>query len=152
MDPFVKTLLSTDGRDKITKGLQYLGKVLIWTIINKRPSFSYLIPILERIAKVFSDARKIFRLGNWLNNLMKLRLGPNTKDFPSYIGQRMDMISTGTGMVSAFCDDTSYVIKLWTGKSSELNDRIELICNLFWTASLVSEMYNAIPRLWETYL
>jgi hypothetical protein len=152
MEPFLKTLAIADGRDKLTKGLQYLGKLIAWVLMTREKfSNNQIIPILERIAKMLSDARKIFRIGNWLTNVHKLGIGSNPKDFPNAVMQRIDMWNTIFGMASSFTDDMALLIRMWNGSPSILVRRLEIICNLCWTMSILCEFYMTAPKLFETY-
>jgi len=67
--------LSLDGRDKITKVLQYLSRFLAWWFLSKVDSPAYAAAHGHRLTNFFkslSTSRKAFRLGRSIDELYKL--------------------------------------------------------------------------------
>eukprot|EP00922_Rhytidocystis_sp_ex-Travisia-forbesii_P009303 GHVS01013561.1.p1 GENE.GHVS01013561.1~~GHVS01013561.1.p1 ORF type:complete len:143 (+),score=23.42 GHVS01013561.1:112-540(+) len=67
---FVKFLNQTEGRDKVTKCLQYGCRALSWLLLDTNRDVSARLTALY---KTSSDSRKIFRLGKFMNEYVKLR-------------------------------------------------------------------------------
>ena len=63
---FRKILLLNDGRDKILKCAQYSAKLLLWAYLSNNTDSHAKA---TKIATQFSIARKIVRLGHWLEPL-----------------------------------------------------------------------------------
>jgi hypothetical protein len=52
MDPFLRSLLISDGRDKLTKTIQYVFKICIWGLSFHLSQLNTDVSLkLERIAK-----------------------------------------------------------------------------------------------------
>eukprot|EP00922_Rhytidocystis_sp_ex-Travisia-forbesii_P032294 GHVS01048014.1.p1 GENE.GHVS01048014.1~~GHVS01048014.1.p1 ORF type:complete len:300 (+),score=39.55 GHVS01048014.1:113-1012(+) len=66
----VKFLSQTESRDKVTKCLQYGCRALAWLLLDANKDVSTR---LTSLYKTSSDSRKIFRLGKFMNEYIKLR-------------------------------------------------------------------------------
>eukprot|EP00922_Rhytidocystis_sp_ex-Travisia-forbesii_P032295 GHVS01048015.1.p1 GENE.GHVS01048015.1~~GHVS01048015.1.p1 ORF type:complete len:309 (+),score=52.76 GHVS01048015.1:105-1031(+) len=67
---FVKFLSQTESRDKVTKCLQYGCRAVAWLLLDTNKDVSAR---LASLYKTSSDSRKIFRLGKFMNEYVKLR-------------------------------------------------------------------------------
>mmetsp|Transcript_22824 Transcript_22824/g.37788 ORF Transcript_22824/g.37788 Transcript_22824/m.37788 type:complete len:508 (-) Transcript_22824:34-1557(-) len=71
IDSWISLSLTLDGRDKMTKWLQYMGRLLAWLLLsneNQNESRRWLA-----FSKQLSASRKAFRLGRSIVELQKLR-------------------------------------------------------------------------------
>mmetsp|Transcript_10474 Transcript_10474/g.14343 ORF Transcript_10474/g.14343 Transcript_10474/m.14343 type:complete len:235 (+) Transcript_10474:1098-1802(+) len=64
-------LALTDGRDKLTKAVQYSLKIVIWIYSIRKWSPS---PRVKSVSKVLSESRKVFRIGNFCKDLESIFL------------------------------------------------------------------------------
>eukprot|EP01110_Echinostelium_bisporum_P000306 TRINITY_DN1070_c0_g1_i1.p1 TRINITY_DN1070_c0_g1~~TRINITY_DN1070_c0_g1_i1.p1 ORF type:complete len:246 (-),score=95.01 TRINITY_DN1070_c0_g1_i1:183-920(-) len=80
MDGAVKVLSQTSGKDKIAKLLQYVSKLAGALALNADPK-SDTAAKAKRIESAAGAARKVFRLGNELNELQKIRALLKTGNF-----------------------------------------------------------------------
>jgi len=120
-----------DGRDKIIKVIQYTAKLVISVSENSRQQ-EKLNSKLKSFAKVLSEARRVFRLGNWLDNLHYIFVGSFTS---SPFIRILEKTSTISGFGCSFLEDLALIKKIWSG-SSHLVDRLESWSDFFWTIQI----------------
>lgn len=73
VDSFLKTLDSTNGRDKLGKLIQYAARFSAWYLAKYNPSDKASIAKATSVQKGVASARKLTRLLKWWPLLMKLQ-------------------------------------------------------------------------------
>lgn len=72
VDSFLKTLESTNGRDKLGKLIQYVARLSAWYLAKYNPSDKEAIAKATSVQKGVASARKLTRLFKWWPLLIKL--------------------------------------------------------------------------------
>jgi Peroxisomal biogenesis factor 11 (PEX11) len=73
LDSITALLLNLDGRDKVTKLLQYLCRFMAWWLAAQRSSHIRSIERFSALKTSLSNSRKAYRLGRSLVEVQKLR-------------------------------------------------------------------------------
>jgi peroxin-11B len=72
VDSFLKTLESTNGRDKLGKLIQYVARLSAWYLAKYNPKDKEAIATATGVQKGVASARKLTRLLKWWPLLIKL--------------------------------------------------------------------------------
>ncbi len=75
MDVFIDIINQTDGRDKVTKTIQYTIKLLIYLIRKyaKSNTERFYLNSWKSITKLLSDSRRVYRLGNAIKEVHAIK-------------------------------------------------------------------------------
>ena len=74
---WIKVSLTLEGRDKLTKVLQYAARLIVWALLHNSPDNAGPMPGIAKRFKLLqsnlSQSRKAYRLGRFLGEVEKLR-------------------------------------------------------------------------------
>ncbi|KAH6575602.1 hypothetical protein BASA60_004905 [Batrachochytrium salamandrivorans] len=159
---FRKILLLNDGRDKILKCVQYAAKLLLWCYLSaqsKKHPVSHARAM--HLASHFSLARKMVRLGHWLepindylefskNPIQDMSLNPTAAEINIH---RLAPLNAGIGILNDVCDDVICLSKMgllsnlsphWIQRATTLSDRC-------WYTSIFVDLYTAYHARQKLY-
>ncbi|PRP77359.1 peroxisomal biogenesis factor 11 family protein [Planoprotostelium fungivorum] len=107
LDVFVDVASLSDGKDKLSKIVQYLLKLIIWrrTILKREPW-----PEVTRIQKLLSEGRKAFRCTETFKDLKAAR-EPLEEDIHSSLG-KIEYASNILSVLSSFSESFCFISKL----------------------------------------
>mmetsp|Transcript_4205 Transcript_4205/g.4777 ORF Transcript_4205/g.4777 Transcript_4205/m.4777 type:complete len:477 (-) Transcript_4205:1498-2928(-) len=136
--------LSLDGRDKITKVLQYLSRFLAWWFLSKVNSPAYAAAHGHRLTNFFkslSTSRKAFRLGRSIDELYKLG-ELLSRHFRQYSRNKDNLSSLLTQNTLGYKNLTSYV-----AYSSYMSRTLQVISTILTRSisSIPDRMFSFIP-------
>lgn len=143
-----KILLLNDGRDKVLKVLQYTAKVLLWGVLKDPKDVLY--DKSKKLSTHFSIARKIVRLGHWLEpfndtlDLYQQGLGiKSNMPASEQTARLLAPLNAVNSIVNDLLDDIICLGKLglldkkWVEWASPLSDRC-------WFASLFIDIHENV--------
>lgn len=148
-DRWIQLWNQTEGRDKISKCIQYGSRFLAW-YLNKKSEW---IPKLQGLQAVTGDSRKIFRLGKFINEYAKIRqtvrglsLSPknkfNSDDMNKLINDSLLILSRTGFMIYWIYDGLNILskIKFLKGDTKKLIKRAALAWFIGLIAALALEL------------
>jgi peroxin-11B len=110
VDSFLKTLESTNGRDKLGKLIQYVARLSAWYLSRYNPSDKASIAQATGVQKGVASARKLTRLLKWWPLLIKLWDAIVKKGFNQSLVEHLRNISS-FGMANYFFwDNMSWAV------------------------------------------
>jgi hypothetical protein len=141
----VQIINLSDGRDKYLKVVQYLFKLFLWYFPKiKFPSsnLQFANAKIKVWGKVLSEARRVFRIGNWWRDLSSFRSGIANKEL-NYV----ELSSNVFGMLSCIFDDISFVGMITEGKMTSRLDQIDRLGNICWTTGIVFDIVVILRKM-----
>ncbi|KAK5670911.1 hypothetical protein QVD99_002681 [Batrachochytrium dendrobatidis] len=159
---FRKILLINDGRDKVLKCAQYAAKLLLWLYFSKdSKTHSITQTQASKIASHFSLARKIIRLGHWLEpindhmNLSKegLLTIPKGLSLGDQHVRMMAPLNAWIGILNDIADDVICLSKMgvlpqlpekWLQRTTAISDRC-------WYASIFIDAHAGYHSMLELH-
>lgn len=137
LDLFVHTLESTDGRDKITKVVQYLGKILLQFYKSQNKQKNALAIGLSRVVSALSDGRRCFRIGRFVGDLEEL-----------LSGGPLEKVQGAIGLVSDVSENFCWLYGIWKdGEVPEWVERFEQLGDVCWFFEVCMSIYYAWVEL-----
>ncbi|CEL95958.1 unnamed protein product [Vitrella brassicaformis CCMP3155] len=138
----VKFWNQTEGRDKFCKCLQYGCRGLAWLLMEEKD----LAARLSALYKTTADSRKIFRLGKFLNEYLKLQqLFKSTDPQLDQLSKSLNVLNRAAFFAYWVCDNLSILskIKVIKGDTPKLAKR----AFLFWFLALVFGVLVELHKL-----
>ncbi|TDH66088.1 hypothetical protein CCR75_005227 [Bremia lactucae] len=143
LDTFIKLAFCLEGRDKLSKLLQYGSRALAFYILASDPK-SDLGQRLHALYKVMQQSRKAFRLGKSITYYQKIQTLSNTKNLTET--QRSLQILQNLGMLGYFITDN--VAFASTAKVLPLDaQKLARYGGILWFGANVAGFFNAVDSL-----
>lgn len=112
VDSFLKTLESTNGRDKLGKLIQYAARFCAWYLAKYNPQDKASIAKAQGVQKGVASARKLTRLLKWWGMLIKIQDSLLKKGFNHSITEILRHLSTFGLANYFFWDNVNWSIGL----------------------------------------
>lgn len=146
LERVVSFLSKTEGRDKVTKILQYACRALSWVSFPSKTTANNFAAVYRMSA----DSRKIFRLGKFLTELSALVRLAAAKAPESDLGRRIQILQA-LCRASLFCywlvDNAFILSKLKVFRYDQ--QKLARLSGLFWLLALLAGAYCELLRLRE---
>ena len=130
LDILVHTLETTDGRDKLTKIIQYVGKLILLYLKSKSLHNHSQSQNLKRVVETLSNARRCFRVGRFLGDIEDL-----------LEGTKLEKIQGAFGLVSDISENFCWIYNVWNEKENETVNKIEQFGDFCWFLETAISLY-----------
>ncbi|POM79767.1 Hypothetical protein PHPALM_2488 [Phytophthora palmivora] len=143
LDAFIKLAFCLEGRDKLSKMLQYGSRALAFYVLSADPK-SDVGQRLHALYKVMQQSRKAFRLGKSVTYYKKLQTLSGNKSLSE--GQRYLQFIQNVGMLGYFITDNmafASKAKVFRFDAEELSRR----GGIMWFCANVAGFFNAVDNL-----
>jgi hypothetical protein len=127
---FVSTLETLDGRDKATKLVQYVGKLVLLHLKARSHNKTLFAKRLTTTVLALSDARRCFRIGRFIGDLEDLFEGSPLEQLQGAFGLVSDMAENVVWSCGIWCGDRP--VPKWVERFERIGD-----CCWFVEASIV---------------
>lgn len=112
VDSFLKTLESTNGRDKLGKLLQYAARFCAWYLAKYNPQDKASIAKAVGVQKGIASARKLTRLLKWWGMILKIQEAFAKKGLNHSVTEILRHLSTFGLANYFFWDNLNWAISL----------------------------------------
>ncbi|OWZ12924.1 hypothetical protein PHMEG_00013834 [Phytophthora megakarya] len=143
LDAFIKLAFCLEGRDKLSKMLQYGSRALAFYVLSADPK-SDVGQRLHALYKVMQTSRKAFRLGKSVTYYKKLQTLSDNKSLTE--GQRYLQFVQNVGMLGYFMTDNL----AFASKAKVLRFDAEELARrggIMWFCANVAGFFNAVDNL-----